>query len=140
MSKELMQKFLDQTLDEGYYYLASKMGGTFIYEINPCALRNLDVADVIARVPEYEKFIEYYSGFIHYKKECKRLSEELRNETVSNDMLCKQVKGLCSKIKKLESQLDEAHDILKWCDKALNFGVTEELSYIQKYFKKWGVK
>ena len=50
------------------------------------------------------------------------------------------VEILSEKIEKLEEQLEEANKIIKWADKAFNFGVTEELSMFGKYLDKWGVK
>lgn len=40
----------------------------------------------------------------------------------------------------LNEQLKEANKLIKWADKAYNFGVTEELSMFGKYLEKWGVE
>lgn len=50
------------------------------------------------------------------------------------------VEILSEKIEKLEEQLKEANKLIRWADKAYNFGITEELSMFGKYLEKWGVE
>ena len=119
MSKELTEQWLKGTLERGYYYYLTKVGARVIgfqcyglkypYDYNHNTIDS--VGGVLAPVPTYDKFLEYYTGNIHWKKECKRLQE----------------------------QLEEANKLIKWCMRSSWSGNQEEDDF-DRYCKKWGVK
>lgn len=85
MSKELTEQWQDGTLERGYYYYLTKVGARVIgfqcyglkypYDYNHNTIDS--VRGVLAPVPTYDKFLEYYTGNIHWKKECERLQKQL---------------------------------------------------------------
>ena len=102
MSKELTEQWKNGTLPENWYYvhLKSNWGGIDCIIINYCNEDGVfeeypdeDIKEVLAPVPTYGKFLEYYTGNIHWKKECKRLQGEankllpISEHTTSQEMM-----------------------------------------------------
>ena len=148
MSKELMEQLINQTLEDGHYYFASKMGGTFIYNVNPWSVRTVDAVDVIGKVPDYEEFIKYYAGYNHFKKECRRLEDDLRREVASNEELCEQIKRLEARLAKviheendkLRKQLRDANSVIRkeLRKQSPKGGVV--LGELNDYLEKYGIR
>ena len=93
-----------------------------------------------------------------YLDKIERLEEELKNETVSNDLLCEQIKRMDSELKelackndslamecgKIQEQLAEANEIIRYYDikepKYVVDGVLMGKDPAHIYCVKWGVK
>lgn len=119
MSKELTEQWQNGTLERGYYYYLTKVGARIIgfqcyglkYPYDYYHNTIDSVKEVLAQVPNYDKFLEYYTGNIHWKKECERL----------------------------QKQLEEANDLIMWVVRTIPTGNKDEDDF-DRYIEKWGVK
>ena len=87
MSKELTEQWRKGKLPIGSYYI--KIIGDvervdFFDGLEWERTKDYGVGEVLAPVPEYYKFLEYYTGNTHWKKECKRLQEQLKDTMAGN--------------------------------------------------------
>ena len=85
MSKELTEQWRNGTLEQKYYYVKYFGNGQkpFVeielknFLLDLVKVKDRDKIEVLAPVPSYDKFLEYYTGNIHWKKECERLQKQL---------------------------------------------------------------
>lgn len=153
MSQELTEQWCNGILERGYYYYLTKIGARVIgfqcyglkypYDYNHNTIDS--VKEVLAPVPKYDQFIEYYTGNIHWKKECKRLQEQLEEANNQISQLVKKVEQLEEANKLLldfKSEDPCGFDHQGYCQ--VHDSCDGDYKCIQKdlklYFERYGVK
>lgn len=133
MSKELTEQWRNGTLEDGFYYVKEN-NEVFI---SPCSkhylLSVLNDCEVLAPVPTYDQFVEL-------TEKVGELSSENGRLKYDNDVLSTVNDELTKKVKKLEEQLEEAEDVIRFYANADKLTEEEKQMSVEKYHLVYGLK
>ena len=134
MSKELTEKWKDETLKGGFYWLKVDVGGGEYIDIVEYDEDSKDfvryyndyIKEVIAPVPSYEEYKELV------------FKANMPKNPVGDMLMCYDVEREKEVVKKIQEQLKEANEILMMPDNIKYHDEVVEI--LNNYMRKWGVK
>ena len=121
MTKSLTEKWKDETLKGGFYWLKVDVGdGEYV--------------DIVEYDEDGKDFVRYYNDYI------KEVLAPVPSYEEYNELLDLNVYDKLQKEnKKLKEQIEEANKLILWCAR-LSWTGDQREDIFDKYLAKWGVK
>ena len=137
MSKELTEQWRNGTLEESMYYVKlpdNDIPIVNLYQLKQLALVNdADEIEVLAPVPTYQEWLESESHCAVYSEVNKWNKDKIKK-------LEDQFADVSKKVEKLEKQLKEAEDVIRFYANTDGLNEEEKRMTGEKYHLVYGLK